>query len=203
MDITDRMTGLVNASIKVAGRGNSTQAIKSSLNGDVDFSFKDSIIKGFNLQKLIDSSKSLLANKALPTENKKDQTVFSIIKGTAQINNGVVNNHDLLAQSSKVQINGNGTANLSTEALKYKINTKVLKRSASKTEAEKIRGIPLAINIGGNFSKPTYSLDLETMVRAKYQDKIDKTIDKNKDKLLEKLDEKLGPGVSDALKNLF
>ncbi len=203
LDITERMSGLINASIKVVGRGNSTQAIKSSLNGDVNFSFKDSIIKGFNLQKLIDSSKSLLANKALPTGNKKDQTVFSIIKGTAQINNGVVSNHDLLAQSSKVQIKGSGTANLSTEALKYKINTKVLKRSASKTEAEKIRGIPLAINIGGNFSKPTYSLDLETMVRAKYQDKIDKTINKNKDKLLEKLDEELGPGVSDALKNLF
>ena len=203
LDITERMTGLINASIKVIGRGNSTQAIKSSLNGDVDFSFKDSIIKGFNLQKLIDSSKSLLANKALPTGNKKDQTVFSIIKGTAQINNGIINNNDLLAQSSKVQINGSGTANLSTEALKYKINTKVLKRSSSKTEAEEIRGIPLAINIGGNFSKPTYSLDLETMVRAKYQGKIDKTINKNKDKLLEKLDEKLGPGVSDALKNLF
>jgi len=203
LDITDKMSGLVNASIKVAGQGNSTPAIKSSLNGNVDFSFKDSVIKGFNLQKLIDSSKSLLANKALPTENKKDQTVFSIIKGTAQIKNGLVNNDDLLAQSSKVQINGNGTANLSTEALKYKINTKVLKRSASKTEAEKIRGIPLAINIGGNFSKPTYSLDIETMVRAKYQGKINKTINKNKDKLFEKLDKKLGPGVSDALKNLF
>ncbi len=203
LDITDRMTGLISASAKIDGQGNSTKDIKSSLNGNVDFSFKDSVIKGFNLQKLIDSSRLLLQNKALPGENKKDQTVFSIIKGTAQIHNGIVSNNDLLAQSSKVHINGSGTANLATEALNYKIKTKVLKRSATEAKAEKIRGIPLAIKIGGNFSKPSYSLDIKTMVKAKYQDKIDNTINKNKDKLLDKLDKKLGPGVSDALKNLF
>jgi AsmA protein len=203
LDITERMTGLVNGSIKVEGRGNSTKAIKSSLNGNAFFSFKDSVITGFNLQKLIDNSRLLLQNKALPAESKKDQTLFSIIKGNAQIRNGVVYNNDLLAQSSKIQINGGGTANLATEALKYKIITKVLKHSATDTRKEKIKGIPLAIKIGGDFSKPSYTLDIETMVKAKYQDKIDKVINKNKDKLFDKLDKKLGQGVGDALKGLF
>ncbi len=203
LDITERMTGLVNGSIKVEGRGNSTKAIKSSLNGNAFFSFKDSVVTGFNLQKLIDSSRLLLQNKALPAESKKDQTLFSIIKGNTQIRNGVVYNTDLLAQSSKVQINGGGTANLVTEALKYKIITKVLKHSATDTRKEKIKGIPLAIKIGGDFSKPSYTLDIETMVKAKYQDKIDNVINKNKDKLFDKLDKKLGQGVGDALKGLF
>jgi AsmA protein len=203
MDITDRMSGLVNASAKIQGRGNTTADIKSSLNGNLDFSFNDSIIKGFNLQKIIDNSRALIEGKGLPTENKNDQTVFSVIKGSANINNGLLSNDDLIAQSSKVHVKGKGTANLVTEALNYKIDARVLKRTATETEAEKIRGIPLAVNIGGTFAEPSYQIDIETMLKAKYKTKIDKKINKEKDKILKKLDEKLGPGVSDILKGLF
>lgn len=203
MDITDRMSGMVNAFAQIQGRGNTTEAIKSSLNGNLDFSFKDSIIKGFNLQKIIDNSRALIEGKALPAENKNDQTVFSVIKGSATIKNGLLRNDDLIAQSSKVHVKGKGTANLATEALSYKVDARVLKRAATATEAEKIRGVPLAVDIAGTFAEPTYQLDIQAMLKAKYQAKIDKKINKEKDKLLKKLDEKLGPGVGDILKGLF
>lgn len=203
MDISDRMSGLVNASAQIQGWGNTTAAIKSSLNGNLDFNFNDSVIKGFNLQKIIDNSRALIEGKALPAENKNDQTVFSVIKGSATIKNGLVINDDLIAESSKVHVKGKGTANLATEALNYKIDAKVLKRAATETEAERIRGIPLAVDIGGTFAEPSYQLDIEAMLKAKYKAKLDKKINKEKDKLLKKLDEKLGPGVGDILKGLF
>ncbi len=194
-----RMSGTVNVSATIKARGNSTSAIKSSLNGNVSFNFKDGVIKGFNLQKIIDNSKSLIKGVALPAENKNDQTVFSVIKGTAQITKGLVRNNDLYAEASKLRVNGKGTAHLVSEKIAYKVNAKLLKTLATATSPEKIKGYPIIINVGGNFSKPSYTLDVAAMLMKKNKEKINK----KKDELLQKLDEKIGPGVSDLLKGFL
>ena len=197
-DMTN-MTGLVNASIKLNGRGNTEKSLKSSLNGNIDFSFKDGVIRGFNLQKIIDQGKSLIGKAPLPTTKKTDQTVFSVIKGSAKITNGLVSNKDLYAEASKLRVNGKGTANLVSEKIDYTIHAKLLKKAATETQAEKIKGIPIVINIGGSLSKPSYTLDLVAMLTEKNKEKINK----KKDELLKKLDEKLGPGVGDLIKGFF
>ena len=194
-----KITGLANATVKINGRGNTAPALKSSLNGNLNFNFKDGVIKGVNLQKLIDNGKALIGGTPLPKENKNDQTVFSVIRGTAKIKNGLVSNKDLYAEASKLRVNGKGTANLASEKLDYKVTAKLLKKVATETEEEKIKGIPIVINIGGTFVKPSYSLDLVAMLSEKHKEKINK----KKDELLKKLDEKLGPGVGDLLKGLF
>ena len=194
-----RMTGEVNAKVRVQGRGNTEAALKSTLNGNVDFHFKDSVIRGFNLQKIIDNGKALIKGTPLPTENKNDQTAFSNITGTAQIKNGLVKNNDLYAEGSKLHVKGKGTANLVSEKLDYAVNAKLIKRKATETEPEKIKGIPIIVDIGGTFSKPSYKLNLALMLTEKNKEKFNK----KKDKLLEKIDEKYGPGVKDLIKGLF
>ena len=194
-----RMTGEVNAKAQVQGRGNTEAALKSTLNGNIDFHFKEGVIRGFNLQKMIDNGKALIEGQPLPTENKNDQTVFSSITGTAQIKNGLVKNNDLYADASKLKVKGKGTANLVSEKLDYTVNAKLLKRKATETEPEKIKGIPIIVDIGGTFSEPSYKLNLALMLTEKNKEKFNK----KKDKLLEKVDKKLGKDVGDLLRGLF
>ena len=197
-DMTN-MTGTVNASININGRGNTEQSLKSSLNGNINFNFKDGIIRGFNLQKIIDQGKSLIGGSPLPATKKTEQTVFSVIKGSAKITNGLLSNKDLYAEAAKLRVNGKGTVNLVSEKIDYSINAKLLKKVATKTQSEKIKGLPIIINVGGSFSKPSYTLDLVAMFTEKNKEKINK----KKDELLKKLDEKLGPGVGDLIKGFF
>ena len=205
-----RITGLVNASAKIQGYGNTVEAIKASLGGKLDFSFNNGVIKGFNIQKIIDNSKALLKGTPLPTDNKNDQTVFSTLSGTANINSGVVANDDLYLDASKVQVNGKGTANLVTDKLDYLIKAKLLKTAATATEAEKIKGVPIIINVGGTITEPSYQLDIAAMLLEKNKKKLDKLLGKNKEKidkkadeLLKKLDKKIGPGVGDLIKGFL
>ena len=202
-----RMTGQVNASAQLQGRGNTTTAIKSSLNGNLDFNFTDGLVRGFNLQKIIDNGKALIKGSPLPSSNKNDQTIFSVIRGTAKINKGVLSNNDLYAEASKLRVNGKGIANLASEALDYKINAKVLKQVGTEIEPEKIEGVPLVVNVGGTFSEPSYSLDIAAMLMAQHGEKIEKKkkelLKKLDDKVLKKLDEKIGPGVGDVIKGFF
>lgn len=194
-----RITGVVNATASVKGRGNTAAAIKSSLNGNVAFNFKDGVVRGVNLQKMIDNGKALLKGTPLPKENKNDQTVFSVLSGTANITNGLVTNNDLYVESSKLRVNGKGTVHLASEKIDYKVNTKLLKVVATATEPEKIKGIPLFINIGGTINKPVYTLDLAAM----FMNTDNIKLNKKKDKLLKKLDKALGPEVGDLIKGLF
>ncbi len=194
-----RMSGMVNANAQVQAYGNSTKRLKSSLSGQLNFNFSNGLIRGFNLQKIIDNGKALIEGTPLPTENKKDQTVFSVIKGSARIKKGLISNNDLYAEASKLRVNGQGTANLATDKLDYKIKAKLLKTVATNNQPEKIKGLPVIFNITGPLSKPSYQLDIPAMLLEKNKAKIDK----KKDELLKKLDEKIGPGVSDLLKSFL
>ncbi len=154
-----KLSGMVNATSQLQGQGNKNDELKSSLNGQLSFLVKDSVIKGFNLQKIIDSGKALIKGSALPTDNKNDQTLFSEMSGTATVTNGIIQNNDLVANSSKLHVNGKGTINLNSEALDYKVDAKLLKAEATAAEPEQIKAAA-TINIDGTLSKPTYSIDI-------------------------------------------
>ncbi len=192
---SDRMSGQADINVTVQTRGNTVSELKSGLNGQARFKFKEGVVRGFNLQNMIDNGKALIEGKPLPSENKKDQTVFSEISGTAQIINGLVKNDDLYAEASKLRVNGKGTADLVSEQLDYKVQARLLKQEATANEPEKIKGYPLIFNIDGTFQKPKYKLDITSILTEKNKAKIEKE--------LKKLDEKIAPGVSDLLKKFF
>ena len=201
-----RISGIIDASTQMQGQGDNIDGLKSSLNGQLSFLLKDSVVKGFNLQKMIDSSKALINGSTLPVDSKNDQSLFSEISGTATINNSVIENNDLVAKSSKLRASGKGNANLATGKLEYKLSAKLLKAEATATEPEQVHDTPVNIIIGGTFNKPTYTLDVAALLTDKNKAKIEKLVDKNKDKInkiADKLDKKLGPGVGDLLKGLF
>ena len=201
-----KMSGVLDASAQLQGQGNETSELKSSLNGDLNFKFKDTVVKGFNLQNMIDNAKALIKEPAATANNKNEQTLFSEISGTATINNGLIQNNDLVATAAKIHINGKGNANLNTEKLDYKLNARLVKEKAIATEPEQINDTPINISVAGTFSKPTYTLDVVALLTDKNKAKIENFIDKNQEKIdniVDKIDKKLGPGVGDLLKGLF
>ncbi len=201
-----RMSGVIDASAQLQGQGSNAGELKSSLNGSLSFLFKDSVVKGFNLQKMIDHAKALIKEPELPAKNKNDQTLFSEITGTATISNGLIQNNDLVATASRIHINGKGSADLNTEKLDYKLNARFIKAEATATEPEQVHDTPINITVAGTFSRPTYTLDVAALLTDKNKAKIEKFVEKNQekiDKIVDKIDKKLGPGVGDLLKGFL
>jgi AsmA protein len=188
------MSGILDASAQLQGQGHKTAELKASLNGQLSFLFKDGAIKGFNLQKIIDEGKALIKEPALPKDYKNDQTLFSEMGGTATITNGLIQNNDLIAKSSKLRVDGKGDVNLNSEALDYKVEAKLLDSDAAATEPEQIKGAVI-INIAGTLSQPSYTIDITSLLTDKNKAKIDK--------LINKLDKKLGHGLGDLLKGFL
>ena len=187
-----KMTGRVNGTATLHGRGKNEAALKSSLNGQINFLFTDGIIKGFNLEKIIDNGKSILKGSSRPLTNENDQTKYSEIKGTLKITNGLVSNDNFIAWAPSLRVNGKGTADLPSEKLDYKVTTRVIRKEATDTEPEKIEGVPVIIDVGGTFEKPSYTLNINEMIP-----------EKKKKELLDKVEKKFGKDVSNLLKKLF
>jgi AsmA protein len=187
-----RIGGIVNASAQLQGQGSKAEELKTSLNGRLSFLFKDGMIKGFNLQKIIDEGKALIKGSALPSDSKNDQTLFSEMSGTATIADGLIRNNDLIATSSKLRVDGKGSLNLNSEALDYKIDAKLLDSDAA--EPKPVKGA-LAINIAGTLGEPSYTIDIASLLTDENKAKVEKLIDK--------LDKKVGQGLGNLLKGLL
>ena len=201
-----KLSGLLDLSTQLEGQGNNAKELKSSLKGKLSFLLTDSVINGFNLQKIIDDAKTLIKEPTLPVDNKNDQMLFSKLSGTASINNGLVQNNDLIGIASKMHLNGKGTADLNSEKLDYKLNARYIKTKATTTEPEQLIDTPINVNITGTFAKPTYTVDLAAILSDKNKAKIDQFIDNNHNKIDEiahKIDKKIGPGLGKLLKGLF
>ncbi len=201
-----KLSGLLDLSTQLEGQGNNAKELKSSLKGNLSFLLTDCVIKGFNLHKIIDDAKTLIKEPTLPADNKNDQMLFSKLSGTATINNGLVQNNDLIGIASKMHLNGKGTADLNSEKLDYKLNARYIKTKATTTEPEQLIDTPINVNIAGTFAKPTYTIDLAAILSDKNKAKIDQFIDKNHnkiDEIVHKIDKKIGPGLGNLLKGLF
>lgn len=200
------MAGVMKASSQLQGEGRTAKELKSGLSGQFDFQFQEAAIKGFNLQKIIDNFKAFKKESAVVIPSENEQTVFSEIRGTAKLSQGLMQNDNLVANSSRFRVDGKGSANLNTDSLDYKLVTRLKKNAEAPSEAEQFHSTPVVIHIGGTFEKPVYTFDISALLTEKNKAKIEKLLDKNKekvDKLLDKLDKKLGPGTGDLLKGLF
>lgn len=193
-----KLNGVLSASVQLQAQGNTPAELKPSLNGNGQFALKDSVIKGFNLQRIIDEGKALLNGQPSPAKGgSNEQSAFSEVRGSFRAVNGVLHNNDLIARSANLQIDGSGSANLLTEGLDFRFKAQLPENAQIKIK--ELKQTPIIIDVGGSFTEPSYSLDLKEMALEAGKDKIAE----QKDKLLKKLDKKLGSEVGNVLKGLF
>ncbi|WP_428357001.1 AsmA family protein [Methyloprofundus sp.] len=195
-----KLKGQANISARLNTIGNTLPAIKSGLGGTLNFSLVDGAVRGFNLQKIIDVGRLAIKGKEMQQNYTDEQTLFSVIKGSATINKGLITNPDFLAESSTVEVKGGGTANLVTEALDYNVVTKAKKGGKDITDR------PVAIKVQGTFSEPNYTIDLssiESMMTDEEKQKVNKFIDKREKDIDKALGEGTGKAVNKLLKSFF
>ena len=200
-----QMTGVVDASLQLKGQGQTIEELKSSVNGDGHFLFKDAEIKGINLQAILDRAQ-VSSDAADPTQASHDLTRFSTLSGSAVFANGIIHNNELMATTATLHIKGKGSFDLNTEKLDYKLQAQLIKAAATATSAEQLYDTPISMTVTGSLSQPNYALDVSALLTEKNKAKIAAFVDKNKEKidsLVNKLDQKIGPGVGELLKGLL
>jgi len=158
-----RINGLMDMSAQLAGTGNTAVALKSSLNGRLSVLFKNAVIRGVNLQTIMDNRTISFKEPELDADTSKEFTAFSKIAATAIVSDGFVRNNDLSANAARIKVSGFGYLNLLSEQLNYKLITLLLKEKLAQAQTKAIHHLPLFVNISGKLTQPIYQVDLAEM----------------------------------------
>ena len=185
----DKILGTVSVKAKLTMRGSTPDQIKKTANGDIQFSFINGAVKGFNLSKIIRDAKDKLSGKKTSTDNEPQQTDFAELSGSANIKSGLLQNQDLLMKSPFFRINGRGKANLMDESIDYLTQVAIVETSKGQggKDLENLKGLTIPVKISGTFTNPKFKPDLNAMISNDAKKKAKEKIDKEKDKLKEKL----------------
>ncbi len=198
----DRLAGKGGFNVNLTSAGQLVSQLKKTLNGKLDFDFRDGAVKGINLAKMIRDAKAKLSGKTASASNEPEQTDFAELSASAVVRNGVLDNRDLLAKSPFLRVEGTGKVNIVAESLDYTVKPVIV--STGKGQGgeglEDLKGVPIPVHLQGSWADPQWNIDLGKVLAESQKAKL-------KEKLDEKLKEKLPGGLQDklpgALKGLF
>ena len=172
----DYISGKANVTIDLRGQGATFLQLRKTLNGKAAFRFEDGAVKGINIGQMLRKAEATLTGKKLPKEEEPLKTDFSELKGTFLIKDGIVTNRDLSAKAPILRVSGEGTVNLVTEAIDYRIVTAVVGTTAGQggKELQELKGLSIPIRITGTLAKPRIKEDLTSALKAKAQADLEK-----------------------------
>ncbi|RLB12779.1 MAG: hypothetical protein DRG39_01030 [Deltaproteobacteria bacterium] len=147
---TELLNGIFNMKASLKTKGDTPEAIISSLNGTGELLIKDGSIIGIDLNGMIQNVKAAFGfGKARKLERK---TVFSEIRSRFTIKNGVFHTKDSHLLSPVLKVSSTGDANLTKKTLNFRITPEYIKNPEEP--------ITVPVIVAGTFSSPRFMPDL-------------------------------------------
>ena len=198
----DKLTGTGQFNAKLNTKGNSINAVKKSLGGNLDFKFANGAVKGFNIAQIIRETKAKFQGQTVAASNEPAQTDFSELGGSAVISNGVLTNKDLLAKSPFLRITGEGTVSLVPETLDYTVTPVIVstEKGQGGEGLDDLKGIPVPVHMTGPYVSPKFSVDWGKVLTGTQKAKVEEKIEEKKEEVKQKLQDKIKGSLGDKLK---
>ncbi len=218
------MDGTANVLANIKTQGRRVSQLKKAAKGNLQFDMAKTVLHGVDFEYYVRNEVAdYLATKsiAVPADwrgsfDPETRTAFNRVHASAVVANGDITNKDLILDSSRVKVKGEGVANIVRNDMDYKAVVDV-EPTRRDTTAEKLLDQPLSIRIHGPFEQLAYDVDkdqlkkvLGNMLEAEAKAKIKKEIEEEKEKLRQKAKEeeeqykeKLKDKLKDKLKGLF
>jgi len=215
------VTGTINGSFQLSGRGDELAAIQQSLDGQMNFELLDGAYEGTDIWYELRRARALFKQEPAPEPVLPARTQFSNVKATGPVTDGVFRNDDLLAELPFIRLTGEGTVDFPRAEIDYRLNARVLDKpefaaDATAEELEEFTEAVIPLRITGPLAAPSIKPDVEGMIKARAKQEIRKERDRLLDRLLGGEDEDAAEGeeqveeekdaedeIKDALKNIF
>ena len=165
----NRVSGNGNVTLDVTGNGNTTAALMSSLDGHAAMNLTHGAIQGIDLWSAINSAVALAERHSMPAKAPGNNTPFDTFKASADLTNGVATTKDLDIASGNLHVTGQGTANLVSEAINYRVNAAILQGAAS---GAALANVPILIT--GTMTSPSVRPDTQALVKSVAQQQLQK-----------------------------
>ena len=165
----NRVSGRGNVALDVTARGKTTAAMLASLGGRAAANLANGAINGLDLWTAVNSAVALVQKHAVPSGGVGKSTHFDAFKASADLANGIASTKDLDIASGDLHVTGQGTTNLVTGAVDYRLNAALLKGAAG---GAALANVPLLVS--GTMTSPTVRPDTQGLVKSLAKQQLEK-----------------------------
>ena len=166
-----RLSGRATLNLKATARGAGLDAMLKTLSGHLDANLADGALEGVDMGYELSVAQALIDKSAPSARANSGRTPFQAFKLSSQITNGVAETHDLTIASQALKVAGQGSANLATKGIDFKLMASVATAQARNTD------IPLKVT--GTYANPTVRPDIEGLAKDQLKQKLQDVLKKN------------------------
>jgi AsmA protein len=189
-----RLSGKGSANAVLAARGKSTDAMMRNLDGRLDFELADGALVGTDLWYELRRARALWKREAPPAEPSTGRTAFRALKGTATVTQGVLENRDLVIDMDYLKANGEGSFNLDSQKVHYRLHASLYRIPAegAGSEMQDMKAADIPVRVSGTLADLKVRPDYEAYAKSEAKQKVEEKKEELTDKLKDKLDKWLG-----------
>lgn len=185
------LSGRCNLALALIGQGVSERQIVESFNGKVEMRATNGAILGVDIARIL---RNLEEGQLTGLEGKPgEKTQFTEFAGTFPVAHGVAQNQDLRIASTHIRVTGAGNFDLAQRRIDYTARPKIVESAAGQSAAIKLTGLEVPLRIEGPWEKPSFTPDLNSVLKSEQTGEVLKRIGKNLK----------SPEVQDAIKGLL
>lgn len=187
----DNITGTINGTFQLSGRGADLDAIQRDLDGTIALELVDGAYEGTDIWFEMRRARAALRQEPAPTPSAEPKTRFSEVRASGPVTDGVFNNDNLRVEMPFMQISGTGKVNFIEGNVDYRLSARVLEKpefvgdEMSEDELKDFTRTVVPIRVSGPITAPSVSPDVEKLLRDRAKKEVE---DKLKDKLKDLFD---------------
>lgn len=163
--------------LDLTGHGKTVTDNVRSAAGRVGFVLRDGAIDGFNLGRTLCAAYNL-TQKLPPPPDRPQTTAYELIRGTADVTDGVAASSDLLARAPFMDVTGSGRLDLVDRGLSYDLEAK-LTGSISIPQCQSMDALiggSVPLTLRGTLDAPEIRPDFSEILRRRAQDELKKRL---------------------------
>jgi AsmA protein len=177
----DNITGSVNGTFQLGGRGPDMNSIRRDLDGRMSIELRDGAWEGTDVWYEMRRARSYFKGLEQPQKPATPRTRFSTMKASGIVTDGVMQNDDFFAELPFMQISGRGSVNFVEATVDYSVTGRVLDKpefmtDVSPEELEDFTAAVIPFRITGSLASPTIRPDVETMLKDRAEEEAKKLI---------------------------
>ena len=182
----DDVTGTINGTFRLGGKGADMDAIRRDLDGTLSIELIDGAWEGTDVWYELRKARALVRGEAAPQAPANPRTQFSSMKASGKVTDGVMQNDDLFAELPFMQLTGKGSVNFVEATVDYTATGRFLEKPEFKTdvtqkELDDFTKAVIPFRITGPLAGPDIEPDLEKMLKDRAEKEAKKGL---RDKLL-------------------
>lgn len=169
------VTGALDMTVKLDSVTGDANTFKRNLAGNIELELNDGTIRDANFAQKTREVVKLFEKERVNDLGEKE-VAFTQLAGQWQINQGVFSTAENVMTAPHFQVKGNGQVNSVDESLDFKL------RIGEKPKPDKPEGVFAPLHIFGAWSKPSYELELDVLLKELAKRELDQEKTKLKDK---------------------